>query len=219
MVLAGTVFVQALMVRALATDPEDGSLPLTPLRVITILGLVSAQVSLVCVWRLVAMVRRGTVFSRAAFRYVDGADSVADEGQRSVSPAARRTSVHCAVGRPSSKRRGPQPRETGKIASAGRSTISAASSALITLTLESTRTSPPFVAFGSPATSAAGLSTILVRSQGAWPRGEERTTLSVSTSHLAKPSSRGSAEPVSAGPRLSSTWAVKAGRPSGSSAR
>ena len=35
-VLAGTVFVQALMVWALATDPEDGSLPLTPLRVITI---------------------------------------------------------------------------------------------------------------------------------------------------------------------------------------
>jgi hypothetical protein len=72
-VLAGTVFVQVLMVWALASgsDPEDGSLPLTPLRVITILGLVSVQVALVCVWRLVAMVRRGTVFSPAAFRYVD----------------------------------------------------------------------------------------------------------------------------------------------------
>jgi len=70
-VLAGTVFVQALMVWALATDPEDGSLPLTPLRVITILGMVSVQVALVCVWRLVTMVRRGTVFSQAAFRYVD----------------------------------------------------------------------------------------------------------------------------------------------------
>jgi hypothetical protein len=70
-VLAGTVFVQALMVWALATDPEDGSLPLTPLRVITILGMVSVQVALVCVWRLVTMVRRGTVFSDAAFRYVD----------------------------------------------------------------------------------------------------------------------------------------------------
>ncbi|MCD9875909.1 DUF2975 domain-containing protein [Streptomyces guryensis] len=73
-VLVGTVFVQAGMVWVLITgsDPEDGSLPLTALRVITILGMVSVQVALVCVWRLVAMVRRGTVFSHAAFRYVDG---------------------------------------------------------------------------------------------------------------------------------------------------
>ena len=72
-VLAGTVFVQAGMVWALVSgsDPEDGSLPLTPLRVITIVGMVSVQVALVCVWRLVTMVRRGTVFSFAAFRYVD----------------------------------------------------------------------------------------------------------------------------------------------------
>jgi hypothetical protein len=71
LVLAGTVFVQAMMVLALATKPDDGSLPLTPLRVITILGMMSVQVALVCVWRLVTMVRRGTVFSDAAFRYVD----------------------------------------------------------------------------------------------------------------------------------------------------
>ncbi|MFF0159503.1 DUF2975 domain-containing protein [Streptomyces sp. NPDC005263] len=73
-VLAGTVFVQALMVWTLASgnDPEDGSLPLTSLRVITTLGMVSVQVAGVCVWRLVSMVRRGTVFSHAAFRYVDG---------------------------------------------------------------------------------------------------------------------------------------------------
>ncbi|WP_424918569.1 DUF2975 domain-containing protein [Streptomyces sp. wa1064] len=72
-VLAGSVFVQALMVWVLVSgsDPEDGSLPLTPLRVITILGIGAAQVTLVCVWRLVTMVRRGTVFSHAAFRYVD----------------------------------------------------------------------------------------------------------------------------------------------------
>lgn len=72
-VLTGTVFVQASMVWVLASgnDPEDGSLPLTPLRVITILGMVAAQVALVSVWRLVSMVRRGTVFSHAAFRYVD----------------------------------------------------------------------------------------------------------------------------------------------------
>ncbi|MFI8486639.1 DUF2975 domain-containing protein [Streptomyces rubrogriseus] len=72
--LAGTVFVQAGMVWVLVSgnDPEDGSLPLTPLRVITVLGMVSVQVAVVCVWRLVTMVRRGTVFSHAAFRYVDG---------------------------------------------------------------------------------------------------------------------------------------------------
>ena len=73
LVLAGTVLVQAGMVWALVSgsDPEDGSLPLTPLRVITILGIGAAQVALLCVWRLVSMVRRGTVFSHAAFRYVD----------------------------------------------------------------------------------------------------------------------------------------------------
>jgi hypothetical protein len=72
-VLAGTVLIQAMMAWALVSgsDPEDGSLPLTSLRVITILGMVSVQVALVCVWRLVTMVRRGTVFSYAAFRYVD----------------------------------------------------------------------------------------------------------------------------------------------------
>ncbi|MGW5639107.1 DUF2975 domain-containing protein [Streptomyces sp. NPDC003832] len=73
-VLAGTGFVQALMAWALISgnDPEDGTLPLTALRVITILGMVTVQVALVCVWRLVTMVRRDTVFSHAAFRYVDG---------------------------------------------------------------------------------------------------------------------------------------------------
>ncbi|MFJ4467706.1 DUF2975 domain-containing protein [Streptomyces sp. NPDC089424] len=73
-VLAGTVFVQALMVWTLVSgsDPEDGTLPLTGFRVLTILGMMSVQVALVCVWRLVTMVRHGTVFSHAAFRYVDG---------------------------------------------------------------------------------------------------------------------------------------------------
>src|SRR5689334_19635656 len=72
-VLTGTVLVQALMAWALVSggEPEDGALPLTALRVVTILGIGAAQVALACVWRLVTMVRRGTVFSHAAFWYVD----------------------------------------------------------------------------------------------------------------------------------------------------
>ncbi|MFF8386901.1 DUF2975 domain-containing protein [Streptomyces kanasensis] len=73
--LAGSLFVQAVMVPLLAADLEgldaDVAHLRAPIVVITLLGLVSAQVILVCVWRLVTMVRRGTVFSHGAFRYVD----------------------------------------------------------------------------------------------------------------------------------------------------
>jgi len=75
MVLAGSLLVQAVMVPLLAIDMEDISPDYAylrvPLLVIVILGVVSIQVTLVCVWRLLTMVRRGTVFSDAAFRYVD----------------------------------------------------------------------------------------------------------------------------------------------------
>ncbi|SDD80365.1 DUF2975 domain-containing protein [Streptomyces prasinopilosus] len=72
--LAGSAFVQAVMVPLLAADFDDAGAALasvrTPVIVIVVLGVVTAQVVLVCVWRLVTMVRRGTVFSLGAFRYV-----------------------------------------------------------------------------------------------------------------------------------------------------
>jgi hypothetical protein len=72
-ILTGTGLIQVLMAWTLISgnDPEDGTLPLTAFRVIAIVGMASIQVALVCVWRLVTMVRRGTVFSHAAFRSVD----------------------------------------------------------------------------------------------------------------------------------------------------
>ncbi len=75
LVLAGSVFVQMVMVPLLASDLDelnpDHAYLRTPLLVFAVLGIVTIQVVLVCVWRLLTMVRRGTVFSDAAFRYVD----------------------------------------------------------------------------------------------------------------------------------------------------
>ena len=72
--LAGSVFVQAVMVPLLGRDLDEADTdlahPPAVFLVTVILGIVTAQVVLVCVWRLVTMVRRGTVFSHAAFRYV-----------------------------------------------------------------------------------------------------------------------------------------------------
>ncbi|MFC7342990.1 DUF2975 domain-containing protein [Saccharopolyspora griseoalba] len=74
LLLGGSVFVQAVMVPLLAADlgqlaPEHAWLK-APLIAVVVLGVVCCQVILVCVWRLVTMVRRDTVFSPGAFRYV-----------------------------------------------------------------------------------------------------------------------------------------------------
>jgi hypothetical protein len=72
--LAGSLALQALMVRVLLDDPGDpelGTGTVVTVLVLVVLGILAMQVSAVCVWRLVTMARRGTVFSLAAFRYVD----------------------------------------------------------------------------------------------------------------------------------------------------
>ncbi|HYJ50997.1 MAG TPA: DUF2975 domain-containing protein [Microbacterium sp.] len=70
--LAGTLFVQVWMVPVIWRDLEGTpDLLRSALAVVLVLGVLTLQVSAVCVWQLLTMVRRGSVFSHAAFRYVD----------------------------------------------------------------------------------------------------------------------------------------------------
>jgi hypothetical protein len=71
---AGALFVQVFMTPLIWTDLTEADAPTrvrVPFVVIWVLGLVTIQVSAVCVWRLLTMVRRGVVFTTASFRYVD----------------------------------------------------------------------------------------------------------------------------------------------------
>ena len=70
--LAGSLFVQAVILPLVWVDLEGealwGRIVLVAIAAFWILGL---QVCAVCIWRLLTLVRRGSVFSRAAFRWVD----------------------------------------------------------------------------------------------------------------------------------------------------
>ena len=70
--LVGSLFVQVVIVPLLWLDLEDVELwARISLVVIIVLGIVTLQVTAVCVWQLLSMVRKGSVFSHGAFRYVD----------------------------------------------------------------------------------------------------------------------------------------------------
>jgi len=71
-VLLGSVFVQTVMVVLLWRD-LDGAPAATRAAVaaFAVLGIAVVQVCAVCVWRLLAMVERDTVFRTEAMRYVD----------------------------------------------------------------------------------------------------------------------------------------------------
>jgi hypothetical protein len=70
--LAGSLFVQAVILPLVWVDLEGealwGRITLVTIAALWILGL---QVCAVCIWRLLAMVRRGSVFQPRAFRWVD----------------------------------------------------------------------------------------------------------------------------------------------------
>lgn len=65
--LAQTVIVPLLWID-LADAPIVGKITLVSIAVI---GVLSMQVFAICVWQLLTLVRRGSVFSTAAFRYVN----------------------------------------------------------------------------------------------------------------------------------------------------
>ncbi|GAA1392864.1 DUF2975 domain-containing protein [Catellatospora coxensis] len=72
--VAISLFVQIVMVAANANEMDPALVSMgNPWALIgaIVFGLLVFEVVLVCVWQLLAMVRRGTVFSYASFRYVD----------------------------------------------------------------------------------------------------------------------------------------------------
>jgi Protein of unknown function (DUF2975) len=70
--LLGSLVVQAVLVPLIWIDLDDADASVrVPFVVILVLGVLTMQVTAVCIWKLLTMVRRGTVFSHAAFRYVD----------------------------------------------------------------------------------------------------------------------------------------------------
>ena len=75
MMFAGSLFVQIVMVPLLGVDLREADPDVaairTPLVVLTVLAIFALQAAMVCVWGLLTMVRRGTVFSSSAFRLVD----------------------------------------------------------------------------------------------------------------------------------------------------
>jgi hypothetical protein len=70
--LAGSVFVQARILPLLWVDlAAEPILGRNTLIALLAAGIVTLQVSAVCIWQLLTLVKREAVFSQAAFRYVD----------------------------------------------------------------------------------------------------------------------------------------------------
>jgi hypothetical protein len=71
--LAGSVVVQIAIAPVLWFDMDDAPAGIrVSLAIIGVAGVACLQVIAICIWLLLTMIRRGTVFSHASFRYVDG---------------------------------------------------------------------------------------------------------------------------------------------------
>lgn len=70
--LMGSALVQAGVLASLwvGTDQAPNAFVIS-LAAVGVLGVLTLQVTAVCIWRLLTMVADGTVFSHGAFRYVD----------------------------------------------------------------------------------------------------------------------------------------------------
>lgn len=70
--LAGSLVVQTVIVPLAWQDMAGADLGVkVAVTVIIVFGVLTTQVFAVCVWQLLTLVRRGAVFSSAAFRWVD----------------------------------------------------------------------------------------------------------------------------------------------------
>ncbi|MGO4782764.1 DUF2975 domain-containing protein [Cryobacterium sp. W22_MBD10_FK3] len=70
--LVGSVIVQTVMVPLLWADLDGAEVwARTTFAIIVVLGVLTMQVSAICIWQLLSLVRKGAVFSRAAFKYVN----------------------------------------------------------------------------------------------------------------------------------------------------
>lgn len=97
--LAGSLVVLGVLVPLTWIDLDEARTQVrVPFVTILVLGILTLQVVAICIWRLLTMVRRGTVFSPAAFRYVDviigaiAAASVLTFGVAVVAAYSNRTS-------------------------------------------------------------------------------------------------------------------------------
>ncbi|MGO2053662.1 DUF2975 domain-containing protein [Glutamicibacter sp. 287] len=75
LVVLGSLFIQCFMIPLAAMELADRPAEFAYLRIslfsYAVLALLIVQICCVCVWKLVARVRRGTVFTHASFKFVN----------------------------------------------------------------------------------------------------------------------------------------------------